>query len=75
MEKVVGLLLESSVRAGDYKSVRAVRRPSAVGVGQIVRRKFNASFWIAAEITRIRAPRLGRSSPTARWQIKSCKPE
>ena len=35
VEKVVGLLLESSVRAGDYKSVRAVRRPSLVGVAQV----------------------------------------
>ena len=59
MEKVVGLLLESSVRAGDYKSVRAVRRPSAVGVGQIVRKEFNLLPWVGAEITWMRHPRLG----------------
>ena len=58
MKKVVGLLLESSVRAGDYKSMRPVRRPSAVRVGQLVRKEFNA-LRIGAEITWIRQPRLG----------------
>ena len=56
VEKVVGLLLKSSVGAGDYKSVRPVRRPSAVGVGQIERGEFNASPGLALKLPESKSP-------------------